>query len=384
MPTILSRLRGLLAPVALDEPLRKADGGTGGGGSGSLELTDGITDLTGVTKITVSGPAVVGGSSAAATLAIGTLTPVTTKGDLYGFSTTPDRIPVGADGTVLTADSTQAEGVKWDAAAAGSLTVTDGTHSVSGVTSLTLAGAVVSGTTPNATATISGGGGGSALPGTIPDLQLWFESDDILSASGGSVSRLRERTPWIGGVAAGGGAGAIDATLLNSLPVVAFGSGGTVYPMTAAFTVPLGFTAFCVCRATGLVSRALFGGPSGAIALYVDLSGTGAIALVKSALAVIGAASAGWTSGAAFQANATYDPATGNYAFRQGRATNGSGTGATGAGVTVPITWVGCDFNTSSAVLGNCSVAAIIVYDRVLSPTEITSVENYIFAKWGV
>lgn len=40
---------------------------TGGGGSGSLELTDGTTDLTSVTKITVSG-LVVGGSSAAATL----------------------------------------------------------------------------------------------------------------------------------------------------------------------------------------------------------------------------------------------------------------------------------------------------------------------------
>jgi len=42
--------------------------GTGGGG-GSLELTDGTTDLTGVTKITVSG-ATVGGTSAAATLTI--------------------------------------------------------------------------------------------------------------------------------------------------------------------------------------------------------------------------------------------------------------------------------------------------------------------------
>lgn len=41
--------------------------GTSGGGGGSLELTDGVHDLTGVTKITVTG-ATVGGSSAAATL----------------------------------------------------------------------------------------------------------------------------------------------------------------------------------------------------------------------------------------------------------------------------------------------------------------------------
>ena len=46
--------------------------------------------------------------------------PLTTKGDLYGYSTTNTRIPVGSNGQVLTADSTQAAGVKWAAAAGGS------------------------------------------------------------------------------------------------------------------------------------------------------------------------------------------------------------------------------------------------------------------------
>jgi hypothetical protein len=41
--------------------------------------------------------------------------PLTTKGDIFGFSTVPARIPVGADTQVLTADSTQALGVKWAA-----------------------------------------------------------------------------------------------------------------------------------------------------------------------------------------------------------------------------------------------------------------------------
>lgn len=39
--------------------------------------------------------------------------PLTTKGDIWGFSTVNARIPVGADGTFLTADSTQPLGVKW-------------------------------------------------------------------------------------------------------------------------------------------------------------------------------------------------------------------------------------------------------------------------------
>ncbi len=39
--------------------------------------------------------------------------PLTTKGDLWGYSTTDDREPVGTDGQVLTADSTADLGVSW-------------------------------------------------------------------------------------------------------------------------------------------------------------------------------------------------------------------------------------------------------------------------------
>jgi len=55
--------------------------------------------------------AVVGGVPAWATTA--DQTPLTTKGDLFTFDTADARLGVGANGTVLTADSAEATGLKW-------------------------------------------------------------------------------------------------------------------------------------------------------------------------------------------------------------------------------------------------------------------------------
>ncbi len=46
--------------------------------------------------------------------------PLTTKGDLFGFSSVDDRIPIGSNDQVLTADSTKGLGLKWSTAAGGS------------------------------------------------------------------------------------------------------------------------------------------------------------------------------------------------------------------------------------------------------------------------
>lgn len=59
--------------------------------------------------------------------------PLTTKGDVYTYSTADDRLGVGADGMVLTADSAQATGLKWATPASGSFAVLVPTGSVNGV-----------------------------------------------------------------------------------------------------------------------------------------------------------------------------------------------------------------------------------------------------------
>src|SRR6185437_12490301 len=92
----------------------------------------------------------------------GSGSPLTTKGDLYGFSSSNARIPVGSDGQVLSADSTQTLGVKW---------VTNAAAGVSSLDSITGAVTLVAGTgisvtdnSPSAgNITIAASGGGSTV-----------------------------------------------------------------------------------------------------------------------------------------------------------------------------------------------------------------------------
>jgi hypothetical protein len=243
------------------------------------------------------------------------------------------------------------------------------------------------------TAASNGGGGSTAVPGTIPDLTIWWESDNILGAAGAFVSRLQERTPWIGGVLAAevtsgnaSASGQIDSILLNGLNTLNWNPGGPyaiLNPVYLSTITNSGGTIFIVCRAGATASRAIIGGNTNAMALYLD-NGANKLTLVKSNVAVIGTATSAWTAGSPFQANVTYNGVSGAWAFRQGRAANGSGiSSTTGAGVG-SLSFIGADFTSSSANLSTCSMAALIVYNRLLSSTEITNVENYLFAKWGV
>lgn len=55
----------------------------------------------------IAGDGVVGAQGPSGTSAL------TSKGDLLGFSTSPNRLAVGVNNQVLVADSTQTLGIKW-------------------------------------------------------------------------------------------------------------------------------------------------------------------------------------------------------------------------------------------------------------------------------
>ena len=99
--------------VALGDMIYGGVGGMVQGLSGNTTTTPKYLSQTGT-----------GSASAAPTWQPAPAGSVTTKGDLQGYDTAPDRIPVGSNGQVLTADSTQALGLKWATGGGGSSPLT--------------------------------------------------------------------------------------------------------------------------------------------------------------------------------------------------------------------------------------------------------------------
>src|SRR5438105_2082693 len=91
--------------------------------SASVMVASGASHASGVTPDTPAGSGTTKYLREDATWAVppggGSTSPLTTKGDVWGFSTLDARIPIGTNGWVLTADSAQALGLKWAAVSPG-------------------------------------------------------------------------------------------------------------------------------------------------------------------------------------------------------------------------------------------------------------------------
>lgn len=76
----------------------------------TLAYFSGVDTLS-LTALTATGRALA--AMASQNAAIAYTSPLTTKGDLYTYTNAPARLPVGANGQTLLADSTQATGLRW-------------------------------------------------------------------------------------------------------------------------------------------------------------------------------------------------------------------------------------------------------------------------------
>jgi len=105
--------------------------------------------------------------------------PLTTKGDLFTYSTTNDRLAVGTNGQTLVANSSTASGLEWQTPSSGGMTLIS-TTTLSG-SSITL----------------------SSIPSTYNELQLWIVNFDPSAAA-----RFR--------IAPNGGTSATDNVVLEA------------------------------------------------------------------------------------------------------------------------------------------------------------------------
>ena len=139
----------------------------------------------------------------------GAVSPLTTKGDLYTFSTSDARLGVGTNTHVLTADSAEATGLKWAAPAGGGkvLQVVQGTTT----TSTTIASTSMTATTISRTITPS-----SASSKVLVIVSAAVQFDGTISSVGFGAELRRDATTVYSQDASGYNTGYLNVTTLSA------------------------------------------------------------------------------------------------------------------------------------------------------------------------
>lgn len=222
------------------------------------------------------------------------------------------------------------------------------------------------------------------IPATISDLVYWWQADIILSSSGSALMALQNSCPWLLGYIAGNqGSGATrSSSNLNAKTTYDFlGTAASSYQLSGSGPILSTVTCFVVFKPASVGIFQDFLGGTAANALQLRINSSNQLELVRSGIAAIGNSTTTVSLSTWFQGNVTYNASTGAFAFRMGQAAAGSGSNVqTISGGTPGI----CFSPQGNTEFLNGALAEIIIYNRVLTAGEITSVENYLNAKWSV
>ncbi len=188
-------------------------------------------------------------------------------------------------------------------------------------------------------------------------------------------------------------AGVYHTNQINGKPAVTFNGNvltptcfahaqtGIINTHTATAFVVMTFTSACTYL-TGATECSIQGGVGGSFN-WEPSNSSGNATLNKACQAFIASSTSTTSSATWYQMNIDYDDSTGAWAMRTNRAGAGSGTNTqTLTGETLGIGGNGC----TGSVLGpfNGQMAEYILYGRVLTGGEITTVETYLNAKYGL
>ena len=224
---------------------------------------------------------------------------------------------------------------------------------------------------------------GSSLafqPTNLTGLSLMIDASDTstITESGGSVSQVDDLSGTYNNITQGTGANqaSTGAATINSLNTLSFSSAGIVnYALANPIDYTNGYTSFIVSLPQdNATNKHYFGGSSSSFShrleatekpqivstgAAVRLTGTNALSLVNPSILV-----------------AHTHPATGSALYTSGAA-NGSNTSTTI--YANPITTIGA---SSTSFYGD--IGEMLIYERVLTTTEINQVGNYLADKWGI
>ncbi len=252
------------------------------------------------------------------------------------------------------------------------------------------------------------------FPGPVPSVPpipltgmlIWYEADVGSNCSGGTCSDGATQDTWadqsgngttghgdntlkLGTGVANCQSGVYHTNQINGKPAVTFASATpTCFAHTAASNlsaasafVVLTWTSACLWT-TGANACDVMGSNGGGLNWFPGHS-SGHPLLLKACTSLIATSTATTTSGAWYQENFTYDSSSGAWAFRVNQAGGGSGTNIqTISGGQTGIGGNGCATGSEDFLQGQ--MAEFILYNRVLSGGEITTVETYLNGKYGL